>query len=825
MSNDLIKFGVVLSLADKFSGGISKARKNATGFDKSVGGINKQLSELNKISKRGEAFKGLGKSFRQTQKDITSTQTKIGSLQKELNKLGGAGTRGFKTKHREMVKLQNQLKKQQQRLRENKMAIKEESAALRDNGVQVRSLTRDLKSLDTQKEKLRAKRAKAERLGLAENRLSAFNERYGSSIRTGSLIGTAATLGAGRAYMTREDAETDLRMAMLQNGGKLPSSFGSISRQAKTLGNQLPGSAADFYGAARALVQQGVSDNVIAGGGLKAASYLGVISGIDPALAATITAKSREAYGLSGKDLITMADITQRKQAAFGITADDGLSGTANLAPTLNALKIGGVKNLRSLSAIEGLAAGQGLEGSEYGTAMARFLDNTAAARDKLNSNALSDYKALLESKGISLDFYKDGKFGGIRNAISELRELRDNLSEQDFANLTDKLFGDRGKKIATLMGNQGLEGLDNALAKMNRVGSIEDKLGIKTNSLSSKMEALGGTMSDVAASMFEPFSSGFKSGLDWANNKLGELNGWLEQLSPNGRRLVSITGLLTAAFGGLFAMSVGKSLLVRGIAMFTGVQIPQSLGMLGRLKKGLGWIGRGMLWLGRIFLMNPIGLAVTGIATSAFLIYKNWEPIKGFFTDLWSKVTSAFDSGITKIKAAFNTLLDLKNQFVNFGGMLIDGMVNGIKSKIGSLKTAVSDMGSSAVSAIKDKLGIRSPSRVFADQVGQWIPAGVEMGIQRKQKSLQTTARKLLAPALMAGGLTAPAAYAGGSALAAGNAAGTAPVIHVNAPVTIHIEGGYSQQQLDDLIDRKLRSAGHQIGGAIRSTLYDEMI
>lgn len=822
MSNDLIKFGVVLSLADKFSGGISKARKNAAGFDKSVSGINKQIGELTKISKRGEAFRGLGKSFRQTSTDINNTKTKITSLQKELNKLGGAGARGFATRHREMVKLQNQLKNQQQRLRDNKRAIREETAALRDSGVEVRNLARDIKHLGEQKDKLRSKRAKLQNLGLAEDRLNQFNSKYGPGMRRAGVIGTAAVAGAGYAYMRREDAETDLRMAMLQKGGKLPSSFKSISRQSKTLGNQLPGSTADFYGAARALVEQGVSDKIIAEGGLKAASYLGVISGIDPALAATITAKSREAYGLSGKELITMADITQRKQAAFGITADDGLSATSNLAPTLNALKIGGVKNLRSLSAIEGIAAGTSLEGSEYGTAMARFLDNTAAAKGKLNSNALSEYKALLESKGISLDFYKDGKFGGIRNAVSELKELRDNLSEQDFANLTDKLFGDRGKKIATLLGDSGLKGLDDALTKMNQVASIEDKLNLKTGTLGSKLEALGGTFADTAADLFEPFSGWLKDGLDWANKKLGEFSGWLEKLSPQGRQFVSITGLMATGLGALFAMNVGKSLLIRGIAMFTGTQLPASIGMFGKFRKVIGWLGRGMLWLGRIFLMNPIGLAVTGIATSAFLIYKYWEPIKGFFSDVWKKVTGAFDSGMDRIEATFAKLMNLKDQFVNFGSMMIQGMISGIKSKLTSLKSTVAEIGSSAVTTIKEKLGIKSPSRVFADQVGKQIPAGMAMGIERNQHTLHEATRKLLAPALLAGGLAVPSAYAAASPAAAG---GAGAVVHVNAPVTIHIEsGGMSDQQLDALIDRKLRDAGQQIGNGIRSTLYDEV-
>ena len=30
---------------------------------------------------------------------------------------------------------------------------------------------------------------------------------------------------------------------------------------------------------------------------------------------------------------------------------------------------------------------------------------------------------------------------------------------------------------------------------------------------------------------------------------------------------------------------------------------------------------------------MNPIGLVITAIAGAAYLIYRYWEPIKGFFS------------------------------------------------------------------------------------------------------------------------------------------------------------------------------------------------
>ncbi|WP_043946963.1 hypothetical protein, partial [Ralstonia solanacearum] len=56
----------------------------------------------------------------------------------------------------------------------------------------------------------------------------------------------------------------------------------------------------------------------------------------------------------------------------------------------------------------------------------------------------------------------------------------------------------------------------------------------------------------------------------------------------------------------------------------------------------------RAVAVLGRVLLLNPIGLLVTAIAVAAYLVYRYWEPISGFFSGLWQQVKAAFDGGIT---------------------------------------------------------------------------------------------------------------------------------------------------------------------------------
>ena len=62
-------------------------------------------------------------------------------------------------------------------------------------------------------------------------------------------------------------------------------------------------------------------------------------------------------------------------------------------------------------------------------------------------------------------------------------------------------------------------------------------------------------------------------------------------------------------------------------------------------------------------------------------------------------------------------------------GKNLISGLWEGIKSKWESLKNSVKELGEGIVGKFKDVFGIKSPSRVFRDEVGNYLAEGVGVG------------------------------------------------------------------------------------------------
>lgn len=101
-----------------------------------------------------------------------------------------------------------------------------------------------------------------------------------------------------------------------------------------------------------------------------------------------------------------------------------------------------------------------------------------------------------------------------------------------------------------------------------------------------------------------------------------------------------------------------------------------------------------------------------------------NWSPL-GLFYKAFAGVMKWFN-------------IDLPGQFTEFGGHLIDGLVNGIKNKWESLKSTVTEMGDSVGGWFKEKLGIHSPSRVFMGfgRISHRVPLSVSRGLSHLQHS-----------------------------------------------------------------------------------------
>ena len=111
--------------------------------------------------------------------------------------------------------------------------------------------------------------------------------------------------------------------------------------------------------------------------------------------------------------------------------------------------------------------------------------------------------------------------------------------------------------------------------------------------------------------------------------------------------------------------------------------------------------------------LIFRIGLALIKALGNALLDAASY-PINAA-KDIIKKIINSIKSGIKDIG--------------NVGKDLINGLWQGIQDRWNKIKGKVKDLGSGIVKKFKDVFGIKSPSRVFRDQIGRYLPLGMEEG------------------------------------------------------------------------------------------------
>lgn len=101
---------------------------------------------------------------------------------------------------------------------------------------------------------------------------------------------------------------------------------------------------------------------------------------------------------------------------------------------------------------------------------------------------------------------------------------------------------------------------------------------------------------------------------------------------------------------------------------------------------------------------------------------------VASFVTQMGSKARQAASNFISRITSG---LSGLGSKLWNIGKQAVQGLINGLMSGASDLWNAAQRLASKAWNGMKSALGIHSPSKVMAEEVGQWIPKGVTVGIE----------------------------------------------------------------------------------------------
>ena len=131
----------------------------------------------------------------------------------------------------------------------------------------------------------------------------------------------------------------------------------------------------------------------------------------------------------------------------------------------------------------------------------------------------------------------------------------------------------------------------------------------------------------------------------------------------------------------------------------------------------------------------NIVSGARSGVSTLATNIQSSLSTaaskVTSWGTTLANNARTAANRIPTTVKSA---LSNIGSTFTSVGSSICQGIARGISNGVSQITNAARTAASNALAAAKKALGINSPSKVFRDVVGQAIPEGIAVGIDKNQ-------------------------------------------------------------------------------------------
>lgn len=199
-----------------------------------------------------------------------------------------------------------------------------------------------------------------------------------------------------------------------------------------------------------------------------------------------------------------------------------------------------------------------------------------------------------------------------------------------------------------------------------------------------------------------------------------------------------SIMNALNTAFpGGIPQLMQGATQVVSGLLGYILQNAPQML------SAGIGLIGQVAAGIGQ----NIPAVLASAAQMAAQLISTIGQNLPQFLQQgiaLLGQLAAGLISGIPRALAAIPQIFSqMSSAFsgIDWGSIgmnIVRGIAGGITSAAGALFDSLRNLASNALSSAKNALGIKSPSKVFRDEVGKYISMGIGEGVEDYMPTMQ---------------------------------------------------------------------------------------
>lgn len=249
----------------------------------------------------------------------------------------------------------------------------------------------------------------------------------------------------------------------------------------------------------------------------------------------------------------------------------------------------------------------------------------------------------------------KTGGFGqDLRQLTEQLPQLRGALTNA---------FGTADSEKIQELGVTGKEVVTAIIAEFEKLPKVSGGLNNAFENLSDSIKV---SLFQIGTAINEAF--GVESILEEIGNKVQQLADWFSKLSPEARKAILVLAGIVAV--------LGPALIV----------FSQMYLAIGNVR--LAWIGLSAAFAkgGIVALLNPVGLALAGIAVTAVLVAKNWDEILIVLKNIANGFIELYNNNLLVRGAVQGILVNLKNTW-EFAKLLFNVFLVGLKTTWNALK------------------------------------------------------------------------------------------------------------------------------------------
>ena len=637
---------VAFSAIDKLTRPVSAASKAIGGLSDS---LKKTQSSIKDLEKSATSFDKLRSQANDTAQKLKSTQRAFDGLnqkQREGGQLTEAQTARLESLRTKLSRLTETYGRQTTQLRTAAQAVRQHGVNLTSGSGAIQSAIRRTEQYNQALERERRQLAATQQ---AQARYERAKETAGKlrGAGMGMMLGTVAAGYAGGSFLAPAigfDEEMS-RVQALTRLNKDSSQLSALRDQAKKLGAETAFTTRDAASGQAFLAMAGFTPDAIRAA-LPGVLNMALAGGMDLGESADISSNILSQFRLDPKEMDRVSDVLT---AAFTRTNTD----LRNIGEAMKYAGTGlaglGV-DVERTTAMIGVMANVGLRGSIAGTGLQTTFSRLAAPTGKA--------QVALKQLGVTVAD-ATGKMRPAENVLSDLFKAISKYGDTDQLSFFKDIAGEEAaKSFRALVMSAGSGELQKLLTDLRgSQGEAQKAAKVMADNLSGDLKNLDSAWEGFRIQVEETTDGPLRSLTQGLSDLITAASTWVKDNPRLTQTFILVGGAIMVLVGALGIASLTASFILGPLAKLrlalsmigiSSITATSSLSTLGVAFSGLRVI--------LASLLGVPGLVVAAFAAAAFIIWRYWEPIKAFFSGLFTGIRQ----GLSPLIQSFSFLIPL---------------------------------------------------------------------------------------------------------------------------------------------------------------------